>query len=71
MEDFEKVMKDFIVGDKLSDLSKKLVNAWEIERAFYELEQLRFDENADEKIIYLRKAAGYFRGVSAKMLLDS
>ena len=70
-EDFEKVMKDFIVADKLNDLSKRLVEAWEIERAFYELEQLQFNENADEKIIALRKAGGYFRAVSAKMLLDS
>jgi hypothetical protein len=70
-EDFKNVMKGFIRDEKLSDISRELLDAWEIERAFYELEKLKFDENADKEIISLRKAAGYFRAVSAKMLLDS
>jgi hypothetical protein len=70
-EDFENVMRDFIVADKLKELSRRLVESWQIEKAYYELEQLQFDNNADEKIIALRKAGGYFRAVSAKMLLDS
>jgi hypothetical protein len=70
-EYFYEIMKDLIVEDQLMDLAYRLLNAWEIERAYYELEQLKFDEDADQEIIALRKAAGYFRAVSAKLLLDS
>ncbi len=70
-EDFEKIMKGFLSDEKLIDISTGLLDAWEIERVFYELEKLEFDKNADKEIISLRKASGYFRAVSAKMLLDS
>lgn len=70
-EEFKKIMEGFIDDSKLHELSDKLLNAWEIESAYYELEKLQFDDKADEKIIELRKAGGYFRAVSAKMLLDS
>jgi len=70
-DDFADVMKDFIIEDKLNDLSERLKSSWEIERAYAELDQLQFERDADQKIIELRKAAGYFRAVSAKILLES
>ncbi|MCC2615172.1 hypothetical protein LJ739_02800 [Aestuariibacter halophilus] len=68
-QDFDAVMEGLLDDEQRHALAQRLQETWEIERAFAELEQLKFDQQADAQIILLRKAAGYFRAVSAKLLI--